>query len=182
MNRLAESSRSVPLGRVEDRAVVLLRRHRARLLGGLGGIVLLAATGLGLSLALAGGPPAVQEVGCVPGQSASCAGAHLAGAHLAGTNLAGRNLKRADLSGADLVSTNLSGDDLSGADLKGADLKGADLNGADLKEADLDGANLTAANLDHAQLRNARLSGATLCHTVMPDGHMDNAGCSKGTV
>ena len=50
--------------------------------------------------------------------------------------------------------------------------------GAILTDATLTGADLSFANLTRANLMNANLTDATLCTTTMPDGSVDNSGCS----
>ncbi|MFN8661557.1 MAG: pentapeptide repeat-containing protein [Thermomicrobiales bacterium] len=71
----------------------------------------------------------------------------------------------------------ISGSNLSGANLSLADASGADLRGVSLKNACLAGATLRNALLDNATV----LKGAIYCNTVMPDGTINNAHCSKSS-
>jgi uncharacterized protein YjbI with pentapeptide repeats len=67
------------------------------------------------------------------------------------------------------------GSSLAGANLVLADLSGADLRGVSLKNACLAGATLLDALVDE----NTVLKGATFCNTIMPDGSMNDAHCSR---
>ena len=93
---------------------------------------------------------------CLPGP-----GAYLAKCCLQGQNLAGQNFSRSNLSGASLA----------GATLTSANFNQANLQNACLVDADLTGATLT----------NANLRGAIFCRTRMPNGSINNSGCTKGT-
>ena len=95
---------------------------------------------------------------CRPGQGRTNAGCDFSGS----TTFAGRNVRGAILAGA-----NFTGADASGADLRGAVLTDACLVNADLREARID--------------ESTVLDGAIFCHTVLPDGSIDDTGCSRET-
>ena len=89
------------------------------------------------------------------------------GAYLAKCDFGGSNaLENANCKGCNLTSANLRK-----ADASGAKLTNANLSKVCLVDADLTGANFTGANT----------SGAIFCRTRMPNGSINNSGCSKGT-
>jgi hypothetical protein len=72
--------------------------------------------------------------------------------------------------------------DASGGIFSGANFTNADLSGADFRGALLDGACLVGADLHDARLDTSTLlEGAIFCRTVMPDGSINDTGCSHGT-
>jgi hypothetical protein len=72
--------------------------------------------------------------------------------------------------------------DARGAILSGANFTNADLSGADVRGALLDGACLVGADLHDARLDTSTLlDGAIFCRTVMPDGAINDTGCTHGT-
>lgn len=77
---------------------------------------------------------------------------------------------------------NLEGIDLHGKLLKGVNLGGANLRNADLSMTNLEQANLGGANLIGANLERAFMNEAILCNTIMPDGHIEYAGCFLPTL
>lgn len=87
-----------------------------------------------------------------------------------------------DCRACNLSYANLSGLDLSGADLAGAYMSGARLNntllrGARLDRADLTRADLTCADFTGASMADLRAVSAKWCHTVMPDGAVNDSRC-----
>jgi len=69
-----------------------------------------------------------------------------------------------------------------GAVLIGSNFTKADLTNADLRGAVLNGACLVDAVLLDAQIDSSTVLGdAILCHTIMPDGTIDNSGCGRVT-
>jgi hypothetical protein len=88
----------------------------------------------------------------------------------------GAYLAKCDFGGSNaLENVNCTGCNLSEAGLKGADASGASFKKANLSKACLVDADLTGANLS-----NANLLGAIFCRTTMPNGSINNSGCSKG--
>jgi len=63
------------------------------------------------------------------------------------------------------------------ANFSGAQLARADLRGADLGDACLVGANLLDAIIDDT----TTMEGAVFCHTLMPDGSINDDGCTQAT-
>ncbi len=90
----------------------------------------------------------------------------------------GSNVSQCDLAGytapdpLDCTRCNLSRANLRGADLTGVNFTRANLSGACLIDADFTGA--TFAN-------NTNLYNAVFCRTTMPDGSVNNSGCTAGT-
>jgi hypothetical protein len=90
----------------------------------------------------------------------------------------GSNVSQCDLAGytapegLDCTRCNLSRANLSGADLTGVNFTRANLSGACLVDADFSGATFTNAT---------NLYGAIFCNTTMPDGSVNNSGCTAGT-
>jgi len=88
---------------------------------------------------------------------------------------------------------NTSGCDFSGStaffegDFRGANLSNSNFTGAQLAHGDFRGANLSGACLVSANLLDAKLGAsvnldkAVLCHTLMPDGSIEERDCGKGT-
>lgn len=113
--------------------------------------------------------------------------ANLKGAHLYG-NFRGANFHHANLSGAvltsgqDALAYHDSGRDFQkpGALWAGVNFEGANLTGARICDADY----RTADGSDTAHACNASpgihadLSLAIFCHTIMPDGHINNRNCA----
>jgi hypothetical protein len=90
----------------------------------------------------------------------------------------GKNASACDISGA----TSFVGRDLRGANLSKSNLTGAQLARADLRGSNVSGACLVGANLLDAKLGNSvNLGGAILCHTLMPDGSINDRDCDRGT-
>src|SRR5690606_7990923 len=72
--------------------------------------------------------------------------------------------------------------DLEGANVRNANFAGAEMAGANLQGADLSGACLVEANLLNATIDGTtKLDGAIFCHTVMPDGSINDDGCGQAT-
>jgi uncharacterized protein YjbI with pentapeptide repeats len=104
-------------------------------------------------------------VNCFPGTNCNFPGA---GVVAKGCDFSGSTTFRdLDASGGIFSGSNFSNADLSGADFQGALLDGACLVGADLHKAHLDTSTL--------------LEGAIFCNTIMPDGSINDTGCSHGT-
>ena len=88
---------------------------------------------------------------------------------------------------------NTSGCDFSGStlffrgDFRGSNLSNSTFTGAKLAQGDFRGANLSGSCFVDTTLLNARLGAsvnldkAIFCRTRMPDGAIDDSGCSKGT-
>jgi hypothetical protein len=89
--------------------------------------------------------------------------------------------------------TNTSGCDFTDSqvlfegDFRGANLSNSNFTGAVLAKGDFRGANLSGACLVRANLLEAKLGSsvnldnAIYCHTLMPDGSLNNRDCGKGT-
>jgi hypothetical protein len=88
-----------------------------------------------------------------------------------------------DNSGCDFRgSTQFHQRDVRGADLSGANLTGAQLSEANLQGVDLGGACLVGANLLAATIDSStNVKDAIFCHTLMPDGSVNDHDCGKGT-
>jgi hypothetical protein len=95
---------------------------------------------------------------CFPGHGATNAGCDFSGSDV---------FRDVDAHGAILSDTNFTG-----ADASGANFRGAVLNGACFVDATLDG-----AIIDNSTV----LDDAIFCHTVMPDGSLNNTGCNNPT-
>jgi hypothetical protein len=88
---------------------------------------------------------------------------------------------------------NTSGCDFSNStaffqgDFRGSNLSNSNLTGAQMAQGDFRGANLSGgcfvgANLLDAKLGSSvNLGGAIFCHTLMPDGTIEDRDCGKGT-
>ena len=109
-----------------------------------------------------------------------------------GADLSSCDMPNARLQGANLVGANLSNARLVKGSLRGAILEKANMTGLILDLGDLSQANLRHAILVNARLGNvyfvdADLTGANLegsdrfaaryCHTIMPDGTINNRDC-----
>jgi len=72
--------------------------------------------------------------------------------------------------------------DCTGCNISRANLRGATLSGANLTKANLSGACLVDADFTDATLaNNTNLYNAIFCRTTMPDGSVNNSGCTSGT-
>lgn len=72
--------------------------------------------------------------------------------------------------------------DCTRCNISRANLRAANLSGANLTAANLSGACLVDANLTDAIIaNNTNLYGAIFCRTIVPDGSVNNSGCSSGT-
>jgi hypothetical protein len=79
-------------------------------------------------------------------------------------------------------STLFRDQDARGAVLIGSNFTQADLSNADLRGAVLNGACLADAVLLDAQIDSSTVLGDAIhCHTIMPDGTIDNSGCNRVT-
>jgi uncharacterized protein YjbI with pentapeptide repeats len=109
------------------------------------------------------------------------------GADMVGVRAEHANMTRIDIGGASAYYSSFNYSDLTGADLNyanldystlvGADLSDAKMLGTGLISAQMQGANLTGADLTGANWRAADVSNATFCHTIRPDGAVDNSDC-----
>lgn len=107
--------------------------------------------------------------------NANLEGALVMRSFLINANLSNANLQRANLSNIYLSNSNLSNVNLIDAKLTDADLTGTQLTGADLTGADISGTKLIFTNLNKAKITDIKTSQLTLlCHTVMPDGIVEN--------
>ncbi|WP_416212598.1 pentapeptide repeat-containing protein [Nostoc sp. ChiQUE01b] len=93
---------------------------------------------------------------------------------LSNANLRGANLRQADLGVAYLINVDLRDANLTGARLEYCNLTGADLRDANLMGANLSQANLTDTNLMGTNLRGINREEILFCHTIMPDGSIEN--------
>lgn len=115
-----------------------------------------------------------------PGVSAACA---LTPNQVFGTcDFSGQVLPGVDVSGSNFgrsrwVGTDLSGANLSGSRLGSADFTGADLSGANLSNVQGGSANFTDATLLGANTSGWRPANAVFCHTIMPNGDVNDTGC-----
>jgi hypothetical protein len=90
----------------------------------------------------------------------------------------GTNNSRCDFS----FSTLFRNRDVRGANLSNSTFRGADLRGADFRGANLSGGCFVGADLLGAKLGSSVNLGNTIfCDTRMPDGRIDDSGCSKHT-
>ena len=90
----------------------------------------------------------------------------------------GRNTSKCDFS----FSTLFRNKDVRGSNISNSTFRGADLRGADLRSANLGGSCFVGADLSGAKLGSSvNLGGATFCNTIMPDGSVNDSGCSKLT-
>jgi uncharacterized protein YjbI with pentapeptide repeats len=96
-----------------------------------------------------------------------------------------------DMSFANFSNANLTGADIN-ANFEGANFSYANLTNAKLSTTEDSGmwkyqttsklwrhVNFSYANLTGAQISPAELTGAILCHTVMPDGKINNRDCAR---
>jgi len=79
-------------------------------------------------------------------------------------------------------STTFIEQDVRGSNLSNANFTDTDAWGADFRGANLSGACFVNATLLDAKLGNSvNLDKAIFCHTIMPDGSIDDSGCDKAT-
>ncbi len=97
--------------------------------------------------------------GCVLQPGTSCVGAAIGEASIAGIDLSGANFSHASLE-AFFKGTNLTGANLTDADLSGSAFLEVDLQGADTEGVDW--------------------GSAIFCRTEMPNGTLNNSGCTPG--
>ena len=97
---------------------------------------------------------------------------------LAGAQMSGQDLREVDLRGADLSNANLNAANLFLVDMTDADCRGATFRNANLQYVKLLGADLTDADLTGADMQGTRTRDATFCNTIMPDGTINNDGCT----
>ena len=104
--------------------------------------------------------------GCFPGSPTGCIPGPKA------------NLSTCDFEDSNsLENVNCTSCNLSGANLQDADASGANFNKANLQKACLVDADLTGATIN----ASTNLKDALFCRTTMPNGSINNSGCSKGT-
>jgi uncharacterized protein YjbI with pentapeptide repeats len=96
----------------------------------------------------------------------------------AGSDLRWANVYAAELGGApNLVGAVMNGSNFVGANFYGANLEAAQFVGADLTDADLRWTSLLGTNFTDANMSGARFDGAIFCHTIMPDGSVNDENC-----
>ena len=96
----------------------------------------------------------------------------------AGSDLRWANVYAAELAGApNLVGAVMNGSNFVGANLYGANLEAAQFVRADLTDADLRWTSLLGANFTDADMSGAKFDGAIFCHTIMPDGSVNDENC-----
>ncbi|MDD2767695.1 MAG: pentapeptide repeat-containing protein [Methylococcus sp.] len=120
---------------------------------------------------------------CVIQPYTRCPRAYLAGADLARADLTGAYLAFADIARANLRNTLFAG-----ANMEGASLQDATVNESSFDNAYLGDANLSYSHWSNIALVNTNLRGAnvhemqqanvTYCNVTLPDGSVDNSGCT----
>jgi uncharacterized protein YjbI with pentapeptide repeats len=113
--------------------------------------------------------------------------ASLNGADFSSADLSSADLEGADASPAEGLQTKFVDAELQHADLRDATAARANFRWADLVYADLTGANVALSDFTHANLFGAEgwhdyasYLRPTLCHTIMPDGSINNRDCPSG--
>jgi len=88
----------------------------------------------------------------------------------------GSNVGQCDLGG----STAFQGLNCTGCNVSRANLNGVNARGANFTRANLSGSCLIDADFTGAIFAsNTNLYNATFCHTIMPDGSVNNSGCAS---
>lgn len=129
-------------------------------------VILVASTWVALGGAGAADP-------CAPaGPGKVYAGCVYDGQDLSGANFSSSGLQRTSWVDATLVDINFSGAVAERANFTGADLTSATMAGGNFARA-----NFTDADLTGADTAGAGFGNAIFCHTIMPNGSINDRNC-----
>ena len=104
-------------------------------------------------------------------------GGSYAGCYYGYTDMSNMSLSNANFTDVQFPYATLTNTSFNGSNLSYAQFGYANLNDANLSNADLTGAYMYGANLSGANMTGATLTNIQYCHTVMPNGTVNNTNC-----